>query len=85
MTYTGGWRKVYNVQLHNLYSSTSIIRIIKSRDMRWIGLVTCIDEKWNAYRILLGRPEGKKLLGKPRVRWGGHKIFNGSKAENVTD
>jgi hypothetical protein len=54
---TGGWRKLYNVQLHNLYSSTNIIRIIKSRKMRWTGLVACIGEKWNAYRILVGKPE----------------------------
>jgi hypothetical protein len=55
----GGWRKLHNEELHNLYSSPSIIRIIKSRRMRWVGHVAYIHgEKRNAYRILEGSPEG---------------------------
>jgi hypothetical protein len=53
---TGGWRKLHNEELHNLYSSSSIIRIINSRRMRWAG------ERRNAYRTLVKKPEGKKPL-----------------------
>jgi hypothetical protein len=52
-----------------LYSSPSIIIVINSRKMRWVGDVARIGEKRNAYRILLGKPEGKRPLGKPRRRW----------------
>jgi hypothetical protein len=65
---TGGWRELHNEELHNLYSSLSIIRMIKSRRMRWAGHVAPM-EKRNAYRILLGNPEGKRPLGRPRCRW----------------
>jgi hypothetical protein len=65
---TGGLRKVHNEELHNLYSSLSIIRMIKSKRMRWAGHVTRMGEKRNAYRIFLGKPEGKRLLGRPRRR-----------------
>jgi hypothetical protein len=60
---------VHNDELHNLYSSPSIIRIIKSRRMRWTGHVERIGEKRNAYRILMGKPEGKRPLGRLRRRW----------------
>jgi hypothetical protein len=63
---TGGWRKLHNEELHSLYSSTSIIRMVRSRRMRWPGQVARMGEKRNAYRILVGKPEGKKPLGKPR-------------------
>jgi hypothetical protein len=66
---TGGWRKLYNEELHTLYSSPSIIRIIKSRRMRWAGHVARMGEKRNIYRLLVGKPEGKKPLGRPRHRW----------------
>jgi hypothetical protein len=56
---TGGWRTLHNEELHNLYSSPSIIRMIKSRRMRLTGRVARIGEKRNAYRILVGMPEGK--------------------------
>jgi hypothetical protein len=65
---TGGWRKKYNEELHNLYTSPNIIRMIKSTRMRWAGHVTRMGTR-NAYRILVGKPEGKKLLGRPRSRW----------------
>jgi hypothetical protein len=53
---TGGWRKVHNEELHNLYSSPSIIRMITSRRMRWAGHVGSMGEVRNAYRILVGKP-----------------------------
>jgi hypothetical protein len=55
--------------LHNLYCSPSIIRMSKSRRMRWAGHVARMGEKRNAYRILVGNPEGKRPLGRPRHRW----------------
>jgi hypothetical protein len=67
---TGGWRKLHNEELHNLFPSPSIIRIIKSRRMRWAGNVARMGEKRNASRLLVGKPEGKRLLGRPRYRWG---------------
>jgi hypothetical protein len=66
---TGGWRKLHNEELLSLYSSPSIIRMIKSRRMRWAGLVARIGEKRNAYRILVGKLEGKRPLGRPKPRW----------------
>jgi hypothetical protein len=59
---TGGWRKLNNEGLGDLYSSPSIIRIIKSRRMRWAGYIARIGEKRNAYRLLVGKPEGKRPL-----------------------
>jgi hypothetical protein len=66
---TGGWSKLHNKELHNLYSSPSIIRIIKSRRMRWVGHVARMEEKRNVYRLLVGKPQGKRPLGRPRHRW----------------
>jgi hypothetical protein len=66
---TGGWRKLHNEELHNLYSSPSIIRNIKSRRMRWAGHVARMEEKRNVYRLLVGKPEGKRPPGRPRRRW----------------
>jgi hypothetical protein len=66
---TGEWRKLHNEELHDLYSSPSIIRIIKSRRMRWVGRVARMGEKRNAYRLLVGKPEGKRSVGRPRRRW----------------
>jgi hypothetical protein len=60
---------LHNEELHKLYSSPSIIRIIKSRTMRWVGHVARMGENRNAYRILEGMPEGKRRLGRPRRRW----------------
>jgi hypothetical protein len=65
---TGGWRKLHNEELHNLYSSPSIIRIIKSRRIKWARYVTRMGEKRNVYRLLVGKPEGKRPLGRPRRR-----------------
>jgi hypothetical protein len=65
----GEWRKLHNEELHNLCSSPSIIRIIKSRRMRWAGHVARRGEKRNVCRLLVGKPEGKRPLGRPRRRW----------------
>jgi hypothetical protein len=62
-------RKLHNEDLHNLYSSPSIIRTIKSRRMRWAGHVARVGEKRNVYRLLVGKPEGKRPLERPRRRW----------------
>jgi hypothetical protein len=62
---TGDWRELHNEELHNLYSSPYIIRMIKSRRMRWAGHVARMGETRNAYRILGGKPEGKRPLGRP--------------------
>jgi hypothetical protein len=64
-----GCRKEHNEDLHNLYSSPSIIRMLKSRQMRWAGHVGEWEEKRNAYRILVGKPEGKRPLGRPSCTW----------------
>jgi hypothetical protein len=69
---TGGWRKLHNEELRDLYSSPSIIRIFKSRRMRWAGHVARMGEKRNAYRLLVRKPEGKRPLGRPRRRWAGN-------------
>jgi hypothetical protein len=66
---TGGWRKLFNEELHNFYSSPSIIRMIKSRRMKWAGHVARMGEKRNACMILVGKPEGNRPLGRPRRRW----------------
>jgi hypothetical protein len=60
---------LHNEELHNLYSSPSIIRIIKLRRMRWAGHVAQMGEKRNVYRLLIGKPEGKRPIGRPRRRW----------------
>jgi hypothetical protein len=65
----GEWRKVHNEELRDTYSSPSIMRITKSRRMRWAGHVARMGEKTNAYRLLVGKPEGKRPLGRPRRRW----------------
>jgi hypothetical protein len=66
---TGEWRQFHNEELHNLYSLPNIITMIKSRRMRWAGHVARMREKRNAYRILVGKPEGKRPLGRPRRVW----------------
>jgi hypothetical protein len=65
----GSWRKLRNDELHNLYSSPNIVRVIKSRRMRWAGHLARMGEGRGVYRVFVGRPEGKRLLGRPRRRW----------------
>jgi hypothetical protein len=60
---------MHNDELHSLYSSPNIVRVIKSRRMRWAGHVACVGEGRGAYRVLVGRPQGKRPLGRPRRRW----------------
>jgi hypothetical protein len=66
---TGEWRKLHNEELHGLYSLPSIIKIIKARRMRWARHVARMREKRNVYRLLVGKPEGRRPLGRPRRRW----------------
>jgi hypothetical protein len=66
---TGEWRRLHNEELNDLYSSPNIIRVIKSRGMGWTRHVARMGEKRGAYRILVGRPEGRRPLGKPSCRW----------------
>jgi hypothetical protein len=66
---TGEWRKLHNEELHDLYSSPSIIIIMKSRRMSWAGHVARMRQKRNAYRLLVGNPEGRRPLGRPRRSW----------------
>jgi hypothetical protein len=66
---TGGWRKLHNEELHNLYSSQSIIRMIKSRRMRWARHVAHMGEELKSYRVLVGKLEGNRPLERPRCRW----------------
>jgi hypothetical protein len=65
----GGYIRLHNEELNDLYSLPSIIRIIKSRSMRWAGNVAQMGEKSNVYRLLVGKSEGKIPLGRPRCRW----------------
>jgi hypothetical protein len=62
-------RKLHNDELHGLYYSPSIVRVIKARRMRWAGHVARVGEVRGAYNILFGRPEGRRPLGRPRRRW----------------
>jgi hypothetical protein len=66
---TGGWRKLHKEELHDLHPSPSIIRIIKSRGMRWAGHVVRMAEKRKSYRLLEGKPEVQRPVGRPRRRW----------------
>jgi hypothetical protein len=66
---TGEWRKLHNEELHDLYSASNIVRVIKSRRMRWAGHVARLGKGRDVYRVLVGNPEGKRPLGRPRRRW----------------
>ena len=66
---TGEWRRLHNKELNDLYSSPNIVRVIKSIRMRWAGHVARMGEGRGVYRVLVGKPEGKGPLGRPRHRW----------------
>jgi hypothetical protein len=66
---TGEWRRLHNEELNDLYSSPNIVRVIKSRRMRWPGHVARMGEERGVYRVLVGKPEGKRPPGRPRRRW----------------
>ena len=63
------WRRLHNEELNDLYCSPSIVRVIKSRRMRQAGHVARMGEERGVYRVLLGKPEGRRPLGRPRRRW----------------
>jgi hypothetical protein len=65
----GSWRKLHNDELHSLYSSPNIVRVIKLRRMRWAGHVARMGERRDVYRVLVGRPKDKSPLGRPWRRW----------------
>ena len=69
---TGEWRRLHNEELNDLYSSPNIVRVIKSRRMRWAGHVARMGEERGVYKVLLGKPEGRRPLGRPRRRWMGN-------------
>ena len=66
---TGEWRRLHNEELNDLYSSPNIVLLITSRKMSWAGHVTRMGEEKRVYRVLLGKPEGRRPLGRPRCRW----------------
>jgi len=66
---TGDWRKLHNEELNGLYCSPNIFRAIKSRRMRWVGHIARVGERRGLYGVLVGKPERKRPLGRPRHRW----------------
>ena len=66
---TGEWRRLHNEELNDLYSSPSIVRVMKSRRMRWAGHVASMGEERGVHKVLVGKPKGKRSLGRPRRRW----------------
>ena len=66
---TGEWRKLHNEELNDVYFSPNIVRVIKSRRMRWAGHIARMGKSRGVFRVLVGKPEGKRPLGRPRHRW----------------
>ena len=66
---TGDWRKLHTEELNYLYCSPNIVSVIKSRRMRWVGHVACMDERKGVYKVLVGKPERKRPPGRPSRRW----------------
>jgi len=75
---TGEWRKLHNEELNDLYCSPNIIWLIKSRRMRWVGYVACTGDRRVAYRVLVGKSDGKRPLERPRRRWDLQEVGCGS-------
>jgi hypothetical protein len=69
---TGEWRKLHNEKLNDLYSLSNIVRVVKSRRMRWAGHVARMGEGRGVHRVWVGKPEGMRPLGRPRRRWEGN-------------
>jgi hypothetical protein len=67
----GGWRRLHSEELHYLHASPNVVRVMKSRKVKWTGSVARMGQMRNLYKILLGKPEGKGALGKPSCRWVG--------------
>jgi len=65
----GKWTKLHNEELIGMYSSPNVVRVIKSRRMRWAGHLARMGERRGVYRVLVGKPEVKRSLGRPRLRW----------------
>jgi hypothetical protein len=80
---TGEWRKLHNEELNDLYSLPNIVRVVKSRRMRWAGHVARMGEGKGVHRLLVGKPEGKRPLGRPRRRWEETKRWIFRKLEGV--
>ena len=66
---TGDWRRLHNEEINVLYCSPNIVRVIKSGRMSWVRHVALMGEERGVYRVLVGKPEGKRPLGRPRCRW----------------
>jgi len=64
-----GWRRLHNEELNDLYASPNIIQAIKSRRMKWVGQVACMGDRRGAYRVLVGKSEGRRPLGRSTHRW----------------
>jgi hypothetical protein len=65
----GKWKKLYNEELNDLYCSPNIVQVSKSRRVRWVGHAACMGEKKGVYKVVVGKPEGQRPLGRPRHRW----------------
>jgi hypothetical protein len=74
---TREWRKLHNEELNDLYCLPNIIQVVKSRRMTWVGHVACMGESRGIYRVLVGKPEGKRPLGRPRHRWERAEAYTG--------
>jgi len=66
---TGEWKRLHNEELNDFYSSPNIVRVMKSRRMRWAGYVARMGDERGVYRVLVGKPEGRRSLRRPRRRW----------------
>jgi hypothetical protein len=66
---TGEWRKLHNEELNDLYSLPNIVRVVKSRRMRWADYVSRMVEDRGVHRVLVGKPDGKRPMGRPKRRW----------------
>jgi hypothetical protein len=78
---TREWRKLHNEELHILYSSPTVLRVIISRRMRWAGHVARMERVRGLYRVLVGKSKGKRPLGRPKSRWEDNSVMNLEKVE----